>query len=388
MPAQTCPQRPIWYDFSFFQSMKPLPDTPARQVQISWQNILTSLEDGVLVVDLDGTVCFVNQAAENLIQLSSSQILHRPSSQVFKRNPWIGAMIEKNLASFHSSTRAEGEIITPWRRHVPVGLALFPLQDQTGKTQGIILLLHDLTRRRELEEDLKRSDRLATLGTLAAGLAHEIKNPLGGIKGAAQLLKRTLTPDPALREHTDIIIREVDRIDHLMEQLLNLSRPAKLDLGPLNIHEILDQVLLLEKQQGKNAKITVRKHFDPSLPPIRGDRNQLTQVFLNIVKNSLQAMAGNGDLAVTTRMETDFHIREPGKERDKFIWVDIKDNGPGISEENLPHIFSPFFTTKNHGTGLGLAVCHRIVKEHGGMIRVESRASEGTTFKVSLPVAS
>ena len=296
-------------------------------------------------------------------------------------------MIEKNLVSFHSSTRAEGEIIIPWGRHVPVGLALFPLEDQTGKTQGIILLLHDLTRRRELEEDLKRSDRLATLGTLGAGLAHEIKNPLGGIKGAAQLLRRALAAEPAFTEYTDIITREVDRIDHLMEQLLNLSRPAKLDLGCLNIHEILDQVLLLEKQEGESAKITVRKHFDPSLPPIRGDRNQLTQVFLNIVKNALQAMSGSGDLAVTTRMETDFHIREPGKERDKFIWVDIKDNGPGISEENLPHIFSPFFTTKNHGTGLGLAVCHRIVKEHGGMIRVESRMNGGTTFKVSLPVA-
>jgi two-component system nitrogen regulation sensor histidine kinase GlnL len=296
-------------------------------------------------------------------------------------------MIEKNLASIHSSTRADGEIITPWGRQIPVGLALFPLQDQTGKTHGIILLLHDLTRRRELEEDLKRSDRLATLGTLAAGLAHEIKNPLGGIKGAAQLLKRALAVEPALSEHTDIIVREVDRIDHLMEQLLDLSRPAQLDINSLNIHEILDQVLLLEKQAGENARITIRKHFDPSLPPIRGDRNQLTQVFLNIVKNAVQAMSGKGDLVVRTRMETDFHIQEPGKERDKFIWVDIKDAGPGISEETLPHIFSPFFTTKNHGTGLGLAVCHRIVNEHGGMIRVESRKSEGTTFKVSLPVA-
>jgi two-component system nitrogen regulation sensor histidine kinase GlnL len=98
-------------------------------------------------------------------------------------------------------------------------------------------------------------------------------------------------------------------------------------------------------------------------------------------------MGGKGDLVVATRMETDFHIREPGKERDKFIWVDVNDSGPGIAEENLPHIFSPFFTTKNQGTGLGLAVCHRIVKEHGGMIRVESRSGEGTTFKVSLPVA-
>lgn len=363
------------------------PHMGARQVQISWQNILTSLEDGVLVIDRAGVVCFVNQAAETLAQLSASQILHRPAAEVFKRNRWIQAMIEKNLASLPASTRAEGELLTPWGREVPVGLALFPLEDETGQTQGLILLLRDLTRRRELEEDLKRSDRLATLGTLAAGLAHEIKNPLAGIRGAAQLLRRALGPDAPLREHTDIVIREVDRIDQLMEQLLNLSRPHALQLRPLNIHEILDQVLLLEEDAREGAPIAVHKHFDPSLPLIRGDRSQLAQLFLNLVKNAVQAMPDGGDLFVTTRMETDFHIREPGKEREKFIWVDIRDTGAGITEENLPHIFSPFFTTKNRGTGLGLAVCHRIVKEHGGMIRVDSRRGEGTTFKVSLPVA-
>ena len=361
---------------------------PETAVQIPWQNILTSLEDGVLVLDLNGQLIFLNQAAETLTQLPSSQALRRSALQLFRRNPWIVDMIETYLPSTRGSTRAEGEIVTPRGQRVPVGLALFPLQDDEGKTQGMILVLHDLTRRRELEEDLKRSDRLATLGAFAAALAHEIKNPLGGIKGAAQLLRRGMGADGTLTEYTDIVVREVDRIDHLLEQLLNLSRPARLNLERVNIHEILDQVLLLEKEDGEKARITLRKHFDPSLPPIRGDRNQLTQVFLNIVKNALDAMDGKGELAVATRMETDFHIREAGKERDKFIWVDFKDTGPGISEQNLPHIFSPFFTTKSHGTGLGLAICYRIIKEHGGMVRVDSRQGEGTVFKISLPVAA
>jgi two-component system nitrogen regulation sensor histidine kinase GlnL len=367
--------------------MKSQPFTKEHQVQISWQNILTSLEDGVVVLDLEGKIRFMNQAAETLTQLSSSSALHRSVRQVFRRNPWILDVIKKNLATIDGSTRAEGEILTPWGRRVPVGLALFPLQDEQSKTQGIILLLHDLTRRRELEEDLQRSDRLVTLGTLAAGLAHEIKNPLGGIKGAAQLLKRTLGANASLAEYTDIIVREVNRIDQLMEQLLNLSRPAQPKLDQLNIHEMLDQVLLLEKQAGGIGGITLRKQFDPSLPAIRGDRNQLTQVFLNLVKNALEAMNGKGELIVTTRMETDFHIRESGRERNQFIWVDIKDSGPGISEAVLPHIFSPFFTTKNHGTGLGLPICYGIIKEHGGIIRVESRDGRGAVFKVSLPVA-
>jgi two-component system nitrogen regulation sensor histidine kinase GlnL len=234
---------------------------------------------------------------------------------------------------------------------------------------------------------LKRADRLALLGTLAAGLAHEIKNPLGGIKGAAQLLKREVHHNPSLLQYADIVVREVDRVNRLIEQLLGLSQPAKLELGAVNIHEILDEVLLLERQAIPEWNVVVKKNFDPSLPPVRGDRARLTQVFLNLVKNAVQAMDGRGTLTVTTRIETDFHIREQGRERGKFLWVDVEDDGPGIKDDDLPQIFSPFFSTKNGGTGLGLAVCYGIIKEHGGLIRVDSREGAGASFKVSLLVA-
>ncbi|MDH3445737.1 MAG: ATP-binding protein, partial [Deltaproteobacteria bacterium] len=133
--------------------------------------------------------------------------------------------------------------------------------------------------------------------------------------------------------------------------------------------------------------LTVKKLFDPSLPPIKGDRAQLKQVFLNLVKNAYQAMQSGGVLTLATRLETDFHIRAQGSGRSRFIWVDITDQGTGIKDEDLPHIFSPFFTTKNSGSGLGLAICCRIIDEHGGLIRVESIAGKGATFKVSLVVA-
>ncbi|MBI4490227.1 MAG: PAS domain S-box protein [Deltaproteobacteria bacterium] len=355
--------------------------------QISWENILTSLEDGVIVIGPHGKVSFINQAAETLTDLSASQALQQPYSRLFRKNLWVIDMVKKSHLAQQSSTRGEGDFVTQWGRQAPVNLTVSPLQDRFGRPLGSILLLRDLTHRKELEEDLKRSDRLAMLGTLAAGLAHEIKNPLAGIKGAAQLLRRSVAQDPSLVEYTDIMIREVDRVNLLMEQLLDLSRPAKLNLVSLNIHELLDDVLLLERQAVQEQRVVVKKHFDPSLPPIRGDRAQLTQLFLNLVKNALQAMDGQGCLTMTTRIETDFHIRAQGREREKFIWVEIKDDGPGIREENLPHIFAPYFTTKNNGTGLGLAICYRIIKEHGGLIRVESREGNGATFKVSLLVA-
>jgi two-component system nitrogen regulation sensor histidine kinase GlnL len=354
--------------------------------QISWKNILTSLEDGVVVIDGSGKVSFLNQAAEMLTDLPASQALQQSYSRLFKKNPWLVQMVKKSQPPQQMSARGEGDLLTPWGRRIPINLTVSPLQDQQGRTLGTILLLRDLTHRKELEEDLKRSDRLALLGTLAAGLAHEVKNPLSGIRGTAQLLKREIARNPALAEHTDIIIREVDRVNDLIEQLLDLSRPATLQLAALNIHELLDHVLLLEQQTIREAAVEVKKNFDPSLPAIHGDRDKLTQVFLNLVKNALQAMDGRGCLTITTRMETDFHIREQGKSRGKLIRVDIEDNGPGIEEENLPHIFAPFFTTKNNGTGLGLAICHRIITEHGGLIRVESHERAGAIFKVSLLV--
>jgi two-component system nitrogen regulation sensor histidine kinase GlnL len=356
--------------------------------QISWENILTSLEDGVIVVDLRERISFFNQAAETLTDFSASHAMHQSCSRLFRQNPWLIDMVKMSQPPHQNSTRGEGDFVTQRGQQIPVGLTVSPLQDCEGRFLGAILLLRDLTHRREMEEDLKRSDRLASMGTLAAGLAHEIKNPLGGIKGAAQLLRRTVAKDPSVTQYTDIMIREVDRVNLLIEQLLDLSRPAKLTLASLNIHALLDDVLLLESQTFQEHEVTVKKIFDPSLPPIQGDRAQLTQVFLNLVKNGVQAMDGRGCLTITTRMETDFHIREGGRDRRKFIWVDIEDNGKGIEDKNLPQIFAPFFTTKNNGTGLGLAICYRIIKEHGGLIRVEGRKGQGAIFRVSLLVAN
>ena len=379
------------HEHEFFNTesppMKFAEEKIAPAARISWENILTSLEDAVILVDRHGKISFFNQAAEVLADLPASQALRQDYSTLFGKTPWLVEMVRKSEPPRQTGSRGEGDLAKPRGREVPVSLTVSPLEDRAGGFLGTILLMRDLTHRKEMEEDLKRADRLALLGTLAAGLAHEIKNPLGGIKGAAQLLKREMNSNPSLLQYADIVVREVDRVNRLIEQLLDLSRPAELNLDALNIHEILDEVLLLESEAAAGGNVTVKKDFDPSLPTIRGDRAQLTQVFLNLVKNSFQAMNCRGSLKVTTRMETDFHIREQGGERGKFISVEIEDNGPGITEEDLPQIFSLFFSTKSNGAGLGLSICDRIIKEHGGLIRVESREGAGASFKVSLLVA-
>ena len=355
--------------------------------QVSWEQILSNLNDGVVTVDLHGRIGFFNEAAEMLTEASSAATVGHPLVKIFKREPWLLELVKKTQPPRQESARGEGQFVTRSGGKTPVSVTASPLQDHQGQFLGTIMLLRDDKHRKILEEDLKRTDRLALMGTLAAGLAHEIKNPLGGIKGAAQLLRRSAPGDPSVVQFTDIMTREVDRVNQLIEQLLDLSRPAKLDLAPVNIHEIIEDVLLLEGQTVPANEIQLRKRFDPSLPPVRADRAQLTQVFLNLVKNALQAMGQSGELTVTTRLETDFYIRGHGRVTRRFIWVEIADQGGGIREEDLPQIFSPFFTTKTNGTGLGLAICYRIIKEHGGTIRVESAEGKGSTFKVSLLVA-
>jgi two-component system nitrogen regulation sensor histidine kinase GlnL len=363
---------------------------PAKRqspAQISWEQILANLDDGVIALNSQSKIIFFNEASEMLTDISSGTAVDQSFEKIFKREPWLIELVKTTHAPPHKRAGAEGDLVSRWGRRLPVGVTVSPLRDVQGHFIGTILLLRDIKRRKELEEDLKRADRLALMGTLAAGLAHEIRNPLGGIKGAAQLLRRSADSDPAVRDFTDIMIREVDRVNQLMEQLLDLSRPSRLTLAAINIHEILEDVLLLETQALAGKELHVRKRFDPSLPPIRGDRAQLTQVFLNLVKNAFQAMDAGGVLTVTTRLETDYHIREPGTAPNRLIWVDLADAGRGIAEEHLAHIFSPFFTTKVNGTGLGLATCYRIMREHGGTIRVESVTGKGSTFRVSLVVA-
>jgi two-component system, NtrC family, nitrogen regulation sensor histidine kinase GlnL len=363
------------------------PASSSVEPQISWEQILSSVEDGVITLDRSGNVTFFNEAAEVLTDLAASHALSLSFVRIFRKEPWLAALIRKSFPPLQESARGEGDLVSRWGKKVPVGVTVSPLLEPNGNCLGSILLLRNLTYHKELEEDLKRADRLAMVGTLAAGLAHEIRNPLGGIKGAAQLLRRSLDRDSSLLEYTHIMTREVDRVNLLIEQLLDLSRPAKLEIVPLNIHEVLEDVLLLELKTKAKPTITVKKLFDPSLPPIRVDRNRLTQVFLNLVRNGCQAMDGSGTLTITTRLDTDRYVRGQGTGRSKFIWVEIADQGIGIKEEDLLHIFSPFFTTKNSGTGLGLAVCYWIIKEHGGIIRVETSEGKGSTFKVSLLVA-
>lgn len=390
-----------------------------------WEHILSSLEEGVFILDQEHRLAFVNPAAEQLTGLSSTHVRHRSYTDVFASNSWIIAIIKRTLTAGHSPTAGEGNLHNRFLRATPVRLTCSPIITNDDVFLGLVAVLHNLSHQKELAQEEQQTTRLAQLSVIAAGLAHEIRNPLAGIRGATQLLQGRIKDDTSAFEYTTVMLREIDRLSSLLEQLLQLSPHARFTPQPMNVHKVLTDVLLLERESvPKNVKVATQ--FDPSLPDVEGDETQLAQVFRNIIKNGVQALQGirGGIVTVTTRIATDFHImrsvspplpsldpalpvpegrarrsRKPAilsNETDvqqsvrmaRFLSVDISDNGSGIAPEHLGQLFTPFFTTKSGGTGLGLAISQRIVVQHGGLIRAESEAGRGTTFHIYLPVAS
>jgi len=351
------------------------------------ENVLASLGDSLILTDDEDRITMFNQAAQELTGWAEGQVLSRSCAEVFAATPTIGAMVQHARTSRQSQSCGE-EILLASHRRIPVRLSCSPIWGAADQLQGVALVMQDLSYQKKLEDEARRNETLARLGGLVAGLAHEVKNPLGGIKGAAQLLAKKFVDQPEVGEYTGVMVREIDRLSRLVEQLLTLGAPPTPNPLPLNVHKVIREVLALLVTELNAKNITRRLEIDPSLPDVRGDEAQLTHVLLNLVKNALEAMPDHGLLTITTRMETDFHIlrRTPGP--GKFLRVEIADTGPGFPPDVVERVFEPFFTTKPRGSGLGLAICERIVAAHGGDIRAENRRTGGAVVTVTLPLVA
>ena len=361
----------------------PAPEPPPP----SWADALASVDDAIILLDAAGRIVELTPAAEQILQLSPTNALRHDIATILPANlpnAWLGELCHHTLRPGALRCRSEGTL-SRGRHDVPVLASCAPVQGSDGTIRGAVLILHDLTLQRELEAQTRRADRLANLGTVTLGLAHEIRNPLGGIKGAAQLLRGSLS-NPEQRECTDLIVREVERLDDLLAQLRRLSQPHPLQRRPTNVHRVLNEVLALQRATPTWGQITLRTEFDPSLPPVDGDHAQLTQVFLNLCKNAIESMDGRGHLVITSQFEHTFHIRR-ATGSGRLLSILIEDSGPGVPQADQAELFTPFFTTKGGGTGLGLAICHRIVTEHGGSITYEDRPAGGARFRVTLPLS-
>jgi two-component system nitrogen regulation sensor histidine kinase GlnL len=345
--------------------------------------LLAALPSPVLALDRQGTVRFVNPAAEQFFGAGAA------------------ALVGENLARLllpHSPVLALAE--TVWRTggsiveyDVPVERPRVPPCSATvqGAPAGeggdlLVLMLHERSIADKMDRQLTHLNAGRSVAAMASMLAHEVKNPLSGIRGAAQLLEQDA--DPAARELTQLICEETDRIVALVDRVEAFSGYAPISRSAVNIHEVLDRVRKAA-QSGFARHVAIRDDYDPSLPPVHGDRDLLLQVFLNLVKNAAEAVpAAGGEIVLATAYRHGLRLAGPGGERRHLpLMVSVADNGPGIPDDLKAHLFDPFVTTKRNGTGLGLALVAKAIGDHGGAIEFDSQPRR-TLFRVFLPIVA
>ena len=356
---------------------------------MNFQAVLAGLPDAVIAVDEGLRVIFWNAAAEELTARSARRMEGRVLKEVFPSDASLVRRLTETLAMGLSRSETETSIQRPDLRLVPVSIVTAPLFDRAGHVEAAVAVVRDLSRIRQLEAEVRRGETLAAAGRMAVGLAHEIRNPLGAIRGAVQLLARELGTASPLQEYTGVLLTEVDRVNRIIEMLLDLARPAAIRPVPVNLHQLLERLALLSEESARERKVTIVRRYDPSLPPILGDEDRLAQVFHNLVRNAIDAMADGGQLTLTTRVSMNpiFGKVDVGAGQRSMVEVQVLDEGSGIPDDVRARIFDPFFTTKEKGLGLGLAICHQIVEQHRGAIQVDSEPGRGTTVTCFLPVA-
>jgi two-component system nitrogen regulation sensor histidine kinase GlnL len=363
-----------------------MPPEPSKTDPELFVRVIENLDRAVLATDRDGQIILFNPAAEVCTGLSRRQSIGRHYRDLFADQPRITDLIRVALDEGRPiSDDEQVSLIRPHMLPTPVSVAVSPIFDNAGTQDGIVLIIRDLTRLRELEMALRQADRLSMLGTLAAGLAHEVKNPLGGIRGAAQLLGMELGSDSPLAEYTDVVIREVERVNDIIEELMDLTRPRSENMGETDISQILRDIILLQKEAHRSRNLEFVLNLDPSIPPIRGDESLLTRLLLNLVKNAAEAVEPGGRIEITTRIATDYHLMSSDNRPVPWVVIEVVDNGPGINTTDIDQIFTPFFTTKSQGTGLGLATCQKIADSHNGVIKARNRDDKGAIFTLSIP---
>ena len=340
------------------------------------ERVVDNLSTAVLLIDHELRLRFINPAAEMLLQLGASKLRGRRLSELLALEQRLIDLLRQALAERAVFTARGLELALLSGQVVTVDCTVSPLTD----TELLVELAQvDRLLRLARDDGIQRA-QLANRA-LIAGLAHEIKNPLGGLRGAAQLLAHELG-DGSLKEYTTIIIEEADRLRALLDRMI-VPNPS-LARGSLNLHQILERVCNLIEAEYP-GRIRIEREYDPSLPNLIGDAGQLTQAVLNVVRNAVEALNGDGCIRMRTGVERRFTI---GSKRYRLVLrADIQDDGPGISAELIDSIFYPMVTGKSEGTGLGLAIAQDIINKHGGIIQCASRPGE-TVFSIYLPLES
>nr|WP_026021584.1 ATP-binding protein [Paenibacillus senegalensis] len=332
---------------------------------------------GVILIDTEFRLTDISDMACRVLGLKRAEIMYKPMEEIFASVPVqhqlvqrtiLNGMVVRNHAISWMNNQERYELL----------LDSNLLKDENGTTVGAYVIFKDVSNLRSLEEQVQRSDRLAMIGQIAAGTAHEIRNPLTSIKGFMQVLKNTFIEKGMIKEqdYTDIMLTEINRINELVSEFLLLSKPKNVSYQKVDLKMVMKEILPIINNEALLHGVNVYYESSPGIPQVIADGELLKQVFLNICKNGIEAMVDGGSLSITKKLDQD----------SRRVIIEIRDTGPGIPNFVIDKIFDPFFTTKENGTGLGLSVCQRIIHDIGGSIRVASKGY-GTTFTVAIPYA-
>jgi PAS domain S-box-containing protein len=324
------------------------------------ENILRSVPSGVVSLDGNWRTVTVNTAAERILEIRAEDVAGKDISAVF-----TGSVDLKSLGTVE---RGETQYITPSRKRRWLGYSFTPLVDASEEVIGQLLIFTDLTELKALQSQVELRQRLASLGEMAAGIAHELRNPMGVIDGYMRLLSKKV--DPSLAQTVEAVSEEVALMNRIITEFLSFARPRELNLEDVNLRGLLEECRGSVLGDREDVEVSIQVEDDVT---IRADRTLLRQAFTNLIQNAADAQEGGGSIAFT------------GTAEDEFLILAVGDAGPGIDEEIREKVFLPFFTTKEQGTGLGLPLVHRIITGHGGSIEILDTVEGGTMFRVKLP---
>ncbi len=352
----------------------------AREIESYNENILRSVSSGVITFNPEGVVTTFNDAAGRILRLTQEDVIGKTCDEVFGANSTVAGLLKRCLSTGEAITREEFELRLPHGGRFWIGVSTTLLKDREGRLIGTTFVCTDLTEIKALQEQVEMRERMTVLGQMSAGIAHEFRNLMGTILGAAKLIARQTPPDSPVHESIQTVTHVISDMDHLITQFLNFARKTDPDLKPVDMGPWLKRVVEQVLEQVPPPHPHVEVTCFPDVPQIRIDEVLMRQALGNLVQNAVEAMPGGGRLTVSAGLR-------PPLGRRREVEVRVIDSGAGIPQDRLGKIFLPFFTTKPKGTGLGLALVHKIVLLHNGRIDVESQERKGTTFRISLPIA-
>ena len=352
------------------------------QVKNYLHNILESLTTGVMVVDRKGEITTFNQSAGTITRYDAEKALGKQLKDVFPED--LVSEVLEPLVRSKDKTKSFERIYTTSNGHrIDLRISASPMASPEDQESGTVLIIQDITQLKFLEDEIQRSQRLSAMGEMAAGIAHEIRNPLGSIELFASLLEKDLAGDDDKQILANHICNGVKSMDRIISSILLFARSPEPAQKKFSINDLLNELLEFSTNIVVPENIRIFRDLDSGNPMVRGDSDLLKQVFLNLIRNGIQAMPGGGELRITSCENIDG--TESEKKVNRFVTITVSDTGIGIPPQNLQKIFNPFFTTKARGTGLGMAIAYNIIKAHQGTIEVESQENQGSRFVVKIP---